>query len=90
MRNSLVLLEANIIKKIFNLEQILIRHKFADLVIKDFNICLDYNNRKLNIIAILGNIMINVKEIPFKDIQKLVASIDKSKSLPSSLKDLNS
>jgi hypothetical protein len=61
LRNSLVLLEANIIKKIFNFQQILIRHKFAELILKDFNICLDYNNHKLNIIAILGSIAFNLK-----------------------------
>jgi uncharacterized Fe-S cluster-containing protein len=79
LRNSLVILEANIIKKIFNLQQILIRHKFAELIINDFNICLDYNNRKLNIIAILGNILINVKEIPYKDLQKLIVPKKKQK-----------
>jgi len=66
LKNSLVLLEANIIKKAFTLSQLHLRHTIGEVLIKDLNICLDFAHLKFNLIAILGSINIDIYKIPFK------------------------
>jgi hypothetical protein len=62
LRNSLILLEANIIKKIFNLQSLIIKHPCLELKINDLNICLDYSSKKLGIIAIWNQLKVKVNE----------------------------
>lgn len=49
-----------------------LRHTFGEIQIKDFNICLDYNSKKLSVIAILGIISINLNKIPLKKLSKRI------------------
>jgi len=47
-----------------------LRHSLGEIQIKDFNTCLDYNSKKLNVIAILGSININFYKIPLRKLSK--------------------
>lgn len=49
-----------------------LRHTFGEIQIKDFNICVDYNSKKLSVIAILGNININFYKIPLRKLSKKI------------------
>jgi hypothetical protein len=49
-----------------------LRHTFGEIQIIDFNICVDYNSKKLSLIAILGNININFDKIPLRKLSKRI------------------
>lgn len=83
LRNSLVILEANIIKKTLNLQLLHVRHSFGEIQVKDVNICFDFNNKKISLIAIFGCIQIDLYKIPVLKIAKRIAKQLTKGSTPS-------
>ncbi len=83
LKNSLIILEANIIKKTLNLQLLHVRHSFGEIQVKDLNICFDFNNKKINLIAILGSLQIDFYQIPIAKLTKrLSKKLSKNKSIP--------
>lgn len=70
LKNSLIILEANIIKKTLNLQLFHLRHSFGEIQIKDLNICFDFNNKKISLIAILSSLQVDLYKFPLKKITK--------------------
>lgn len=72
LKNSLIILEANIVKKTFTLNQLHLKHTIGQIIVKDLNVCLDFNNKRVSIIAVVGNVGLDLFKIPFKIINQLI------------------
>lgn len=70
LKNSLIILEANIVKKTLNLALLHVRHSFGEVQIKDLNICLDFNNKKVALIAILNHLQLDLYKVPWRKLTR--------------------
>jgi hypothetical protein len=54
------------------LQKLTLHHNFASLDLRDLNICLDYNNNKITVIAILGLFYLKIDHIPIDKISSIL------------------